>query len=41
MARDDLKLQHQLNNALDHALSESEMAALQEQLDENEAASQW
>jgi hypothetical protein len=41
MARDDLKLQHQLNNALDHELSELELAALQEQLEETEVASQW
>lgn len=42
MSRDDLKLQHQLNSALDNELSEQELMALQEQIeDSSEAASHW
>jgi hypothetical protein len=42
MARDDVKLQQSMNGALDHELSEHELAALSAQLDESqEAATQW
>jgi anti-sigma factor RsiW len=42
MARDDLKLQQSMNGALDHELSEHELAALHAQLEESsEAAAHW